>query len=322
MNISVCLVVIFRYVREGRFRIEERTLTAFQWLYSPQQHRIVSRADLGSPSRYRGRGRHGTAPWGRSSPGSQPLLLGPCKCLRLGPASEQGSGSGGCRQEPGVSASLVRSSRKGKVLTASPGSLLQIPCLWSGTSPAEDLLNACSTTLSSKTHCKYGLEPHCGAVPWLFLPLMHMHCCRFRSECLVIKCHYHKSLVGLQKPIVQRLFPCLLRVENTQKTKSKPTSLCGYVAESFSLCIAADLLREPLRASKHLPAQSSPRGAKGAGGAPGLHSQGPSQGWALPRQGTGCRRCLAPSTSCCCQLAPEVVIPLLCEKNPNYHAGY
>uniref|UniRef100_A0A8C5J9V8 RAP1 GTPase activating protein 2 n=1 Tax=Junco hyemalis TaxID=40217 RepID=A0A8C5J9V8_JUNHY len=42
---------IFRYVREGRFRIEERTLTAFQWLYSPQQHRIVSRADLGSPSR-------------------------------------------------------------------------------------------------------------------------------------------------------------------------------------------------------------------------------------------------------------------------------
>ncbi|XP_064379075.1 rap1 GTPase-activating protein 2 isoform X3 [Dromaius novaehollandiae] len=39
------------YVREGRFRIEERTLTAFQWLHSPQQHRIVSRADLGSPSR-------------------------------------------------------------------------------------------------------------------------------------------------------------------------------------------------------------------------------------------------------------------------------
>ncbi|OWK54723.1 rap1 GTPase-activating protein 2 isoform X6 [Lonchura striata] len=39
------------YVREGRFRIEERTLTAFQWLYSPHQHRIVSRADLGSPSR-------------------------------------------------------------------------------------------------------------------------------------------------------------------------------------------------------------------------------------------------------------------------------
>ncbi|KAJ7409360.1 hypothetical protein BTVI_56706 [Pitangus sulphuratus] len=38
------------YVREGRFRIEERTLTAFQWLYSPHQHRIVSRADLGSPS--------------------------------------------------------------------------------------------------------------------------------------------------------------------------------------------------------------------------------------------------------------------------------
>lgn len=43
-------------MREGRFRIEERTLTAFQWLYSPQQHRIVSRADLGSPSRYRGPG--------------------------------------------------------------------------------------------------------------------------------------------------------------------------------------------------------------------------------------------------------------------------
>uniref|UniRef100_U3JQ31 RAP1 GTPase activating protein 2 n=1 Tax=Ficedula albicollis TaxID=59894 RepID=U3JQ31_FICAL len=39
------------YVREGRFRIEERTLAAFQWLHSPQQHRIVSRADLGSPSR-------------------------------------------------------------------------------------------------------------------------------------------------------------------------------------------------------------------------------------------------------------------------------
>ncbi|XP_028563611.2 rap1 GTPase-activating protein 2 isoform X1 [Podarcis muralis] len=39
------------YVREGRFRIEERTLTAFQWLYSPQQHRIVSRADLEVPSR-------------------------------------------------------------------------------------------------------------------------------------------------------------------------------------------------------------------------------------------------------------------------------
>lgn len=51
MNISVSPGVIFRYVREGRFRIEERTLTAFQWLYSPQQHRIVSRADLGSPSR-------------------------------------------------------------------------------------------------------------------------------------------------------------------------------------------------------------------------------------------------------------------------------
>ncbi|KAM7333801.1 hypothetical protein ACRRTK_007121 [Alexandromys fortis] len=39
------------YVQEGRFRIEERTLTAFQWLYSPQQHRILSRADLASPSR-------------------------------------------------------------------------------------------------------------------------------------------------------------------------------------------------------------------------------------------------------------------------------
>ncbi|XP_043759339.1 rap1 GTPase-activating protein 2 isoform X4 [Cervus elaphus] len=39
------------YVQEGRFRIEERTLTAFQWLYSPQQHRILSRADLESPSR-------------------------------------------------------------------------------------------------------------------------------------------------------------------------------------------------------------------------------------------------------------------------------
>ncbi|ELK01923.1 hypothetical protein PAL_GLEAN10020027 [Pteropus alecto] len=41
----------FRYVQEGRFRIEERTLTAFQWLYNPQQHRILSRADLESPSR-------------------------------------------------------------------------------------------------------------------------------------------------------------------------------------------------------------------------------------------------------------------------------
>ncbi|XP_074244460.1 rap1 GTPase-activating protein 2 isoform X5 [Saimiri boliviensis] len=40
-----------RYVQEGRFRMEERTLTAFQWLYSPQQHRILSRADLQSPSR-------------------------------------------------------------------------------------------------------------------------------------------------------------------------------------------------------------------------------------------------------------------------------
>ncbi|XP_035155226.1 rap1 GTPase-activating protein 2 isoform X5 [Callithrix jacchus] len=39
------------YVQEGRFRMEERTLTAFQWLYSPQQHRILSRADLQSPSR-------------------------------------------------------------------------------------------------------------------------------------------------------------------------------------------------------------------------------------------------------------------------------
>uniref|UniRef100_A0A8C0EXF9 RAP1 GTPase activating protein 2 n=1 Tax=Bubo bubo TaxID=30461 RepID=A0A8C0EXF9_BUBBB len=47
------------YVREGRFRIEERTLTAFQWLYSPHQHRIVSRADLGSPSREGGLGAAG-----------------------------------------------------------------------------------------------------------------------------------------------------------------------------------------------------------------------------------------------------------------------
>ncbi|EMP41101.1 hypothetical protein UY3_01720 [Chelonia mydas] len=42
--------LIGRYVKEGRFRIEERTLTAFQWLYSPHQHHIVSRADLASPS--------------------------------------------------------------------------------------------------------------------------------------------------------------------------------------------------------------------------------------------------------------------------------
>ncbi|XP_058856693.1 rap1 GTPase-activating protein 2-like isoform X4 [Acipenser ruthenus] len=39
------------YVKEGRFKIEERTLTAFQWLYSPYQHRIVNRAELQSPHR-------------------------------------------------------------------------------------------------------------------------------------------------------------------------------------------------------------------------------------------------------------------------------
>ncbi|XP_055475453.1 rap1 GTPase-activating protein 2 isoform X5 [Psammomys obesus] len=38
-------------MQEGRFRVEERTLAAFHWLYSPQQHRILSRADLQSPSR-------------------------------------------------------------------------------------------------------------------------------------------------------------------------------------------------------------------------------------------------------------------------------
>ncbi|XP_038670369.1 rap1 GTPase-activating protein 2a isoform X4 [Scyliorhinus canicula] len=39
------------YVREGKFKMEERTLTAFNWLYTPYQHRIVSRADLESPNR-------------------------------------------------------------------------------------------------------------------------------------------------------------------------------------------------------------------------------------------------------------------------------
>ncbi|MGH0185577.1 UNVERIFIED_CONTAM: hypothetical protein FKN15_018361 [Acipenser sinensis] len=39
------------YVKEGRFKIEERTLTAFQWLYSPYQHRIINRAELQSPHR-------------------------------------------------------------------------------------------------------------------------------------------------------------------------------------------------------------------------------------------------------------------------------
>ncbi|XP_041097081.1 rap1 GTPase-activating protein 2-like isoform X12 [Polyodon spathula] len=39
------------YVKEGRFKIEERTLTAFQWLYSPYQQRIISRANLQSPHR-------------------------------------------------------------------------------------------------------------------------------------------------------------------------------------------------------------------------------------------------------------------------------
>ncbi|GCB65292.1 hypothetical protein scyTo_0013440 [Scyliorhinus torazame] len=31
--------------------MEERTLTAFNWLYTPYQHRIVSRVDLESPNR-------------------------------------------------------------------------------------------------------------------------------------------------------------------------------------------------------------------------------------------------------------------------------
>ncbi|KAJ8401657.1 hypothetical protein AAFF_G00376280 [Aldrovandia affinis] len=34
------------YVREGKFKMEERTLSAFQWLYTPYQHRIANRADL------------------------------------------------------------------------------------------------------------------------------------------------------------------------------------------------------------------------------------------------------------------------------------
>ncbi|KAL6078536.1 hypothetical protein STEG23_011105 [Scotinomys teguina] len=53
-GLQVCAASSFTwYMQEGRFRTEERTLTAFQWLYSPQQHRILSRADLASPSRYR-----------------------------------------------------------------------------------------------------------------------------------------------------------------------------------------------------------------------------------------------------------------------------
>ncbi|XP_078278093.1 rap1 GTPase-activating protein 2-like isoform X3 [Rhinoraja longicauda] len=39
------------YMREGKFKMEERTLTAFNWLYIPYQHRIVSRADLDAPCR-------------------------------------------------------------------------------------------------------------------------------------------------------------------------------------------------------------------------------------------------------------------------------
>ncbi|XP_064207504.1 rap1 GTPase-activating protein 2-like isoform X2 [Anguilla rostrata] len=39
------------YVQEGKFKVEERTLSAFQWLYSPYQHRIASRSDGQSPDR-------------------------------------------------------------------------------------------------------------------------------------------------------------------------------------------------------------------------------------------------------------------------------
>ncbi|KAJ8343069.1 hypothetical protein SKAU_G00329970 [Synaphobranchus kaupii] len=39
------------YVREGKFKVEERTLTAFHWLYSPYQHRIANRTDGQSPDR-------------------------------------------------------------------------------------------------------------------------------------------------------------------------------------------------------------------------------------------------------------------------------
>ncbi|KAG7484879.1 hypothetical protein MATL_G00054520 [Megalops atlanticus] len=39
------------YVREGKFKMEERTLSAFQWLYSPYQHRIANRTDPQSPDR-------------------------------------------------------------------------------------------------------------------------------------------------------------------------------------------------------------------------------------------------------------------------------
>uniref|UniRef100_A0A670Z1H5 RAP1 GTPase activating protein 2 n=1 Tax=Pseudonaja textilis TaxID=8673 RepID=A0A670Z1H5_PSETE len=41
----------FRYVRRGCFRIEKKTMTAFQWFYSPPQSRIASRPDLKIQSR-------------------------------------------------------------------------------------------------------------------------------------------------------------------------------------------------------------------------------------------------------------------------------
>ncbi|XP_039613083.1 rap1 GTPase-activating protein 2-like isoform X5 [Polypterus senegalus] len=40
-----------KYVKEGKFKVEERTLTAFHWLYPPCQHRLVSRTELQLPDR-------------------------------------------------------------------------------------------------------------------------------------------------------------------------------------------------------------------------------------------------------------------------------
>ncbi|XP_018586154.1 rap1 GTPase-activating protein 2-like isoform X3 [Scleropages formosus] len=40
-----------RYVQEGRFKMESRTLAAFQWIYSPPQHRIAGRSEREPPHR-------------------------------------------------------------------------------------------------------------------------------------------------------------------------------------------------------------------------------------------------------------------------------
>ncbi|XP_018586157.1 rap1 GTPase-activating protein 2-like isoform X6 [Scleropages formosus] len=39
------------YVQEGRFKMESRTLAAFQWIYSPPQHRIAGRSEREPPHR-------------------------------------------------------------------------------------------------------------------------------------------------------------------------------------------------------------------------------------------------------------------------------